>query len=157
MSMKTILFLLLAGATTAMAAEDAGETVTVALEIENAAGEPAREFRKGDSLRFVFRVRNDGNDAVRLATTFPAHDVVVLQESGEPAWQAWSGRMFPQVMRVQEIAAGESAEFAIDWRLETNDGEALPAGTYLVRPAFRAFIGNRAIAFDAQVREITIQ
>jgi len=157
MSMKTILFLLLAGMPVA-AANDAGETVHVAFAIENAAGEPVQSVRQGETLHFVFRVQNSGAAAVRLASTFPPHDVAVLRAAdNDPAWQAWSGRMFPQVMRVQELAPGESAEFVIEWRLAANGGEPLPAGNYLVRPAFRAFIGDRAIAFDAQLREITIE
>ncbi len=137
---------------------ETGDAVNIEFGIRNAAGVPTREFRQGETVRFVFHVHNAGAEALQLAYTFPPHGVAV-SKGGNSVWQAWSGRMFAQVIRTQDLPPGETAEFFIDWNLASNDGEPIPAGSYEAKAAFNAFLqpGNRRLTPDLPPLTITVE
>ncbi|HEX7047140.1 MAG TPA: BsuPI-related putative proteinase inhibitor [Gammaproteobacteria bacterium] len=161
--MRTGMMILLF-ASTPVAADDAslpetaGDAMNVEFSIQDAAGVPTLEFRQGETVRFVFRVQNNARETQRLAYTFPPHDVAVVSASGDPVFSAWNGKMFAQVMRVEAVPPGESLEFFIEWKLESNDGVAVPPGDYRVETEFNAFVqpGNVQLSLDAPHANITV-
>lgn len=159
MRMKIAVLILLLTGCMAMTSVNGSDNAGIEFAMLDAAGEPAREFRQGETVRLVFCVKNTSTKPLRLAYTFPPHDVAVLPSKHEaPAWQAWSGKMFPQVMRTEPLPPGGSLEFFIEWNLDSNNGAPLPAGAYRVQPRFAAFVqpGNRRLAPELRPLEITI-
>jgi len=125
--------------------------VLVEFSVENAAGDATRDFRAGETIRFVFAVRNRSRAPRQLAYTFPPHRVEVLR-SKEPVWQAWQGRMFPQVMREQHVPVGERIVFSVEWKT----ADATPPGSYRVRPSFHGFLQPGGQVIPAEMAEVII-
>ncbi|HEX6927839.1 MAG TPA: BsuPI-related putative proteinase inhibitor [Gammaproteobacteria bacterium] len=141
------------------AAAPAGKPVHMEVRIENAAGSPAKNFTHDDMARFVFVLRNDSATPLRLGYTFPPHRITITPAGGgEPVWQAFHGRMFPQVMRHQELPAGETARFSVEWDFHHAGmpGKAVPPGSYLVQPAFIAFLQPGNHRLDPGIEPVTI-
>lgn len=128
--------------------------VTVEFRVENAQGEPARRFTPGATVHFVFDVKNGSAHAQQLAYTFPPHRLQVYFEAGsEPAWQAWQGQMFPQVMRNKTLPATSSETFSVEWKI----GADVASGTYRAQPAFHGFVDNRPLSPDFSPISIVIE
>lgn len=107
----------------------------IEFSVEDTAGRRAATFHEGDSVQFVFRVHNAATAPRTLAFTFPPHRVRVVSAAGTPVWQAFEGRMFPQVMRTQDVPAGESVTFTAEWEVR-----GLAPGAYRVQPEFIGFV-----------------
>lgn len=139
------------GSDTLKAAED---DVTVEFGIENAQGNVTRNFRPGETARFIFEVNNHAAQSRQLAYTFPPHRVQVFSRSGgEPVWQAWQGQMFPQVMRNTTLDADGSTTFSIDWKI----GADIAPGTYRIQPAFHGFVDDQPASPELPPVEISIE
>lgn len=138
--------------------ETEGDAMNVEFSILNAAGVAVQEFRQGETVRFVFRVENNGGETQRLAYTFPPHDVAVVSASGNPIFSAWNGKMFAQVMRVESLPPGDSLEFFIEWKLESNDGVTVSPGSYRVEAEFNAFVqpGNVQLSLHTPAAKISV-
>lgn len=109
------------------------------VRLENAVGEQLHTLRSGERVRFVFSIRNETPRPVTVRYTFPPHRLRIFPEAGKDAiWQAWTGRMFPQVMRDQAIAAGAVEDFVIEW---TVPDEFLP-GRYRAEPVLHLFVNE---------------
>lgn len=120
-------------------AEAQANAVHVEFQVEDSAGHAATAFHNDDTVHFVFRVQNNDVTPQALAFTFPPHRVRVVSSAGAPVWQAFEGRMFPQVMRTQDVPAGESIAFTAEW--EARD---LAPGVYRVQPEFIGFLSSGA-------------
>lgn len=128
--------------------------VTVEFRVENAQGDATRSFTPGDSVQFVFEVKNRSAEAQHLAFTFPPHRVQVASRHGaEPVWQAWEGQMFPQVMRNRTLAANSSETFSVNWKIGVN----VVKGTYQAQPAFHGFIDDQPLSPDLAPTTITVE
>lgn len=153
-------FLLLAGCMNANAGRD-GEgveapekDVTVEFRVENAQGDAVRSFAPNATVRFVFSVKNSSTRAQQLAYTFPPHRVQVLSKGNKaPIWQAWQGKMFPQVMRNTTLPANGSESFSIEWQIDA----ALTPGSYRVQPAFHGFVDGEKLSAQIAPVDITIE
>ena len=131
-----------------------GTTMDIEFRIENTNGEEQQVFEPGAVLTFVFEVRNRSTAPQRLGYTFPPHRVEVIDpQDGKPVWQAWEGRMFPQVMREAEIAPGESETFSAEWQTDVQ----LSGGQLAVQPSFHGFLQGKKLKTDLTEVLITIQ
>jgi hypothetical protein len=112
-----------------------GGAMNVGFSVESAAGDPATQFHDGDTVHFVFRVHNADSAPRTLEFTFPPHRVSVFAAKVDaPVWRAFEGRMFPQVMRAQDVPVGESITFTAEWELR-----GVAPGIYRVQPEFIGF------------------
>ena len=127
--------------------------VTVEFRVENAQGDAVRHFAGGDTVRFVFAVKNPSKRAQQLAYTFPPHRVQVFSTGNkEPVWQAWQGQMFAQVMRNTTLAANGSEMFSVEWQIDAGT-----SGSYRVEPAFHGFVDGEKLPAQIAPVEITIE
>lgn len=135
-------------------AETEAACVDIAFRIENTNGEEQQVFEPGAVLTFVFEVRNRSTAPQRLGYTFPPHRVEVTDpQDGKTVWQAWEGRMFPQVMREAEIAAGKSETFSVEWQTDVQ----LLRGQLAVQPTFHGFLQRKKLKAQLTKVLITIQ
>lgn len=100
-----------------------------------------RSLVEDDSVRFVFEVTNDGEDAEEITFRDAGKaDFVVERTAGDDGddepedeeWWRWSeGRMFAQVIETERIDPGESATYEGEWR-------SPDSGRYVARATLRA-------------------
>lgn len=127
------------------------EQVNIEFRVENAAGESQTRFAQGQPVAFVFVVRNAGGSVAQLGFTFPPHRVTVRSAAGgEPVWQAFEGRMFPQVMRYEDIAPGETKRFTVEWTAEAAPGE------YVAAPEFAGFVAGEPLSSNLEPVTVTL-
>lgn len=132
---------------------DTGDDVSVQFTIEDTTGENRHAFQIGETLRFVFAVVNNTNEARRLDYTFPPHRVEVVDaKNDQPVWQAWQGQMFPQVMREKSVPAGESVTFTVEW-----DTANVSSGQYQVRPRFHGFMQSKSLESELPAVSISLE
>ena len=101
------------------------------LELKNAAGEAAREFRSGETITFVVTIRN--RSAAPRTLTLPTsqtHDCIVTSADHREVWRLSSGRMYAQMITEWTLKPGETRSFATPWDPLDVSGRPLPGGEY---------------------------
>jgi hypothetical protein len=77
--------------------------------------EPTLSVAIDDAATFTYQVRNDGDEAVRLAFSTSQRVEVEVYAGDDLVWRFGDGRMFAQALGEEEIAPGSSFEEAVTW------------------------------------------
>ena len=93
------------------------------------------EVRAGETVPIALRVENRGADAATLylggrTITF---DVIVARDDGAVVWQRLKGAVVQSILQVRMVAPGEVLELRTTWNQRGNDGSPVGAGSYQVR------------------------
>lgn len=124
----------------------------VEFRVADMSGDSKSTFSQGETVTFSFVVENVGNEPATIGFTFPPHRVSIeTADGGEPVWQAFLGRMFPQVMRQDTIPAGEQRTFEVEWRVDVAPGD------YRAIPEFVAFAGSERLRADLQPIRLAVK
>jgi hypothetical protein len=84
-------------------------------------------------LRLVLENNGDFPIEVGLASSPDAFDIVVETPEGTVVWRRLDGVVIPAVLRLRTLQPGQAIGFTDTWLQRTNDGRAVPTGTYQVR------------------------
>lgn len=108
----------------------------------------------GDSVPMALRVENAGDDPVELRLTGRpvAFDLIVMGEGGETVWRRLEGATVPQVLVLMSLAPGEALAFEDSWDQLSNAGSRVAPGTYTVRGELPA--EGRRLASPAETLRI---
>jgi hypothetical protein len=68
----------------------------------------------------------------------PCYDFIVSKPDGTEVWRWSRGQVVQDILELKTLQAGEELEFAGEWKQRDNDGNAVPAGKYLVRGVLNA-------------------
>ena len=90
-------------------------------------GEP--RVTTGQPVELTLRVTNVTSQTARWWTGLPIADFVALRNGAEQ-WRWSTGRAFPAVARVIELAPGETETFRETWPLVDDSGRRVPPGEY---------------------------
>ncbi|MCP3982030.1 MAG: hypothetical protein GY716_22220 [bacterium] len=101
------------------------------LEIRDSDGEPATRFDPGETVHYVFTVRNESSESqgVRLRTQ-QRTEYLALDEEGAITWRWSDGRLFGPTSFTWVFAPDEEAVFETTWDQLRADGTRAPAGDY---------------------------
>lgn len=77
--------------------------------------EPTLSVAVDDAATFTYRVRNDGDDAVRLRFSTSQRVEVEVYADDEVVWRFSDGRMFAQALGEETIGPGSSFEETVTW------------------------------------------
>lgn len=93
------------------------------------------ELETGTPVPVTLTVENITDRALDLYLTGRpiAFDLMVSDEAGEEIWRRLEGETIPMVLRIETLAPGAFLELTDTWDQRTNEGEAVPPGTYTVR------------------------
>lgn len=93
------------------------------------------EVRAGDSVPIALRVENVSDEPIdlHLRGRTIAFDLVVAGADGEVAWSRLEGEVIPAILRVETLGSGERLELEDTWDQRSNAGEAVAPGDYSVR------------------------
>jgi hypothetical protein len=107
---------------------DVPEPLHLGLEMppEVAVDQPVR-------LRLVLENTGDFPIEVGLAASSEAFDIVVETPEGTVVWRRLEGVVIPAVLRLRTLQPGQAIGFVDTWQQTTNDGRAVPTGSYQVR------------------------
>ena len=88
----------------------------------------------GETVRMKLRLMNMSNEPVKVALGGrPAYDFLVTTTAGEGIWKWKCGGVTLDILEHETLEPGESLEFIGEWEEVDNQGEPVPAGTYVVR------------------------
>lgn len=92
-------------------------------------------LRSGAEAEWEIRLRNDGEDPVRL--TFPTSQVgdVVLEQGGSERWRWSDGKFFAQALSERELAPGEAWSFTLEGGPSVEPGSYEAVATVRAQPA----------------------
>jgi hypothetical protein len=88
-----------------------------------------------DGVRFVFAVRNAGDERVDLEFGSSCRADFAVYEAGEERWRWSDGRMFTQMIEHLRLEPGESETFEVEW-------DAPRSGEFVGRAELRARDGD---------------
>lgn len=99
------------------------------------------QVRLGEMVTMQLKVRNNGNRPVTLTFTNPPEaDFLVMGEDGSEIWRWSHGKAFIMsgtnslvVPPPVTLPPGGEKEYEVEWDQKDNDGNPVPAGTYLVQ------------------------
>jgi len=77
--------------------------------------EPTLSVAIDDAATFTYRVRNDGDEAVRLAFSTSQRVEVEVYAGDDLVWRFGDRRMFAQALGEETIGPGSSFEEAVTW------------------------------------------
>jgi hypothetical protein len=89
----------------------AGEAVPITLRLTNTAQSPATAYLQGRPVAF---------------------DIIVSRRDGAVVWRRLEGAVVSAVLQVRTLAPGEVLEFSDSWSQQSNLGESVGPGEYLV-------------------------
>lgn len=89
-----------------------GESVPIALSVENVAERPIDLHLTGRTIAF---------------------DLVVVDTDGAVVWRRLEGAVIPAILQLRTLAPGEVLELDDTWNQRSNVGEAVEPGTYTVQ------------------------
>ena len=94
-----------------------------------------REVAAGDPVPMRLRVENVAGRALDLYLTGReiAFDLIVESAAGTVAWRRLHDQVIPQILRVEQLAPGDTLVLEDAWDQRSNDGEPVAPGTYAVR------------------------
>jgi hypothetical protein len=92
-------------------------------------------FRRGETVPMTFTVKNVGSQTVTAFLGPPEADAQVSQ-GGRQIWRWSDGKAFPAVVYNLSFAPGESKTYQLDWDQKDSQGDAVPSGTYALKPWF---------------------
>jgi hypothetical protein len=75
-----------------------------------------------DGVAFRFTVENAGDDPVEMQFSDAQRFDVTVAADGETVWRYGEGRMFAQMLKHEELPAGEAVTFEAEWSDPTTGG-----------------------------------
>jgi hypothetical protein len=106
------------------------------LSLQDFEGTETTLFDRGEEITLDLTVRNrlDSASQVDLPDGRTADFVVVRENTNDVVWQ-WSKNQaaFPTTAHTLEFAAAESKPYSVTWNQQTDNGNAVSAGTYEAR------------------------
>lgn len=135
LTVRTFLILLLAVLSLALIQcgdEGSGDPrFSTIIETRDQFGTQTDTFSTGEDITLVLIVENLKNKSVSVDVTFPMHEFVVADSTGDSViWNWTNGQIFPAVMNTIDFAPGEIKEFEMTWDQTDNDGFSVPTGEY---------------------------
>jgi Intracellular proteinase inhibitor len=88
-----------------------GEAVPITLRLTNTSREPVTAYLQGRPVAF---------------------DIIVSRHDGTVVWRRLEGAVVSAVLQVRSLAPGEVLEFSDTWLQQSNRGESVGPGEYLV-------------------------
>jgi uncharacterized protein (DUF58 family) len=90
--------------------------------------------RAGEAVPITLRLTNTGRKPVTayLQGRPVAFDVIVSRHDGTVVWRRLEGAVVSAVLQVRSLAPGEVLEFSDSWSQQSNLGESVGSGEYLV-------------------------
>ncbi len=88
-----------------------GEAVPITLRLTNTSREPVTAYLQGRPVAF---------------------DVIVSRHDGTVVWRRLEGAVVSAILQVRTLAPGEVLEFSDTWSQQSNLGESVGPGEYLV-------------------------
>lgn len=140
--------------TMSVSGETRSEAARLRIEfrVADTSGDSKTVFSQGETATFSFIVENVGKEPATIGFTFPPHRVSIETAGrGEPVWQAFAGRMFPQVMRQDTIPAGEQRTFEVEWWVDAAPGD------YRAVPEFVAFSGSERLQANLEPVRLNVK
>jgi hypothetical protein len=92
------------------------------------------EVRRGDTVPITLRVTNTSSKplTIYLQGRPVAFDNIVSRRDGTTVWRRLKGAVVSAVLQVRTLAADEVLEFTDTWYQQSNLGESVVPGEYLV-------------------------
>lgn len=93
---------------------------------------PHESYRQGEAVAMTLRLRNAGDEPVRLQfATGQTHDFIV-QQNGAEVWRWSAGMAFTQAVTSLTLLPDETRTFTATWDQRDSAGSAVAPGTFTV-------------------------
>jgi hypothetical protein len=91
-------------------------------------------MRVGDDVPITLRLTYTGRKptVIHLQGRPVAFDIIVARRDGTPVWRRLEGAIVSAILQVRTLQPGEVLEFSDTWAQQSNLGEKVGAGDYLV-------------------------
>ncbi len=109
--------------------------------LEDNLRQEATAYLKGETIHFVFRLTNNGNEDIVLDfNSGQRYDAYLKDASNDVIWSWSSNRVFTQAFTELTIPVGETLEYRDSWDQILSDGSLPSTGNY----SMHGYILNQA-------------
>ncbi len=112
-----------------------------------------RYYKSREKINFTFVIKNDSSAPIRLRfNSAKIYDFSIVNiGTGKLVYLYSKGRKFAQVITYLEIPAGGSKSFTFGWNQESNTGQKVTVGDYMVNfwlalPGIKDFLKGKTVA-----------